>query len=200
MPPDDATQGSTSPRPPVARLLERMRQGDREATAEFMQRYAPLLRRRIRWKLGAGTRRIFDSEEILATLGRRLDQQIHRGAIEVRSEGEFWALVRTMIERTIIDKARVTSRMRAAELEASRHRDSFPADDESNRLVGDEIDQAIEMVGDDDDRRLLELWMRGVSHAESAASLNLSHAAVRKRWQRLMARLRRTMRSREDAR
>ncbi len=66
-------------------LLDRVRGGDREASAEFISRYGPRIRRRVRGKLSPAMRRLFDSQEILATVARRLDQMVASG--ERRAEG-----------------------------------------------------------------------------------------------------------------
>jgi hypothetical protein len=88
-------------------LLYRMQQGDRAAAAEFMQRFGDRVRRRIRGKLGHGMRRLFDSQEILSTLGRRLDRYIYTGQMKAASLAELWGLVFRIADNSLVEKARV---------------------------------------------------------------------------------------------
>ena len=57
-----------------ADLLARIRAGDRDAAAAFLDRYGPLVRRRVRGKLGQQMRRVFDSQDLWSTLARRFDR------------------------------------------------------------------------------------------------------------------------------
>ena len=95
----------------VQLLLDRMRSGDRVAAAVFITRYGSRIRRRIHGKLSPAMRRIFDSQDILSTLGRRLDQYVRFGRLAAASEDELWALVFRMAENAVIDKARVFRRL-----------------------------------------------------------------------------------------
>ena len=75
-----------SHRADVTALLQQMRAGDRGAAAVFVTRYGSRIRRRIRGKLSRAMRRIFDSQDILSTLGRRLDSFVHSGGVQATSE------------------------------------------------------------------------------------------------------------------
>lgn len=192
-PPAECTGASQDTPPcteaPVAKLLERMRSGDRDASAEFIRSYAPLIRRRIRWRLGPAMRRIFDSEEILSTLGRRIDQELLHGKIDIRTEREFWALISTMLEHTITDKARHTNRSRKAEAQSITAMNSaLPP--RGQPQCSDTINQALQSLESESDRAILGLWLRGATHAQTAAALELSPQIVRKRWQRILDRFR----------
>ena len=174
----------------VPELLVQMRSGDRRAAAEFITRYGSRIRRRIRGKLSPAMRRIFDSQEILSTVGRRLDQFVRYGRIEAASEGELWALVFRMAENAIVDKARVFRRLRRVEDE-----DGAFAHDLARRLrqaaraqkAGVEIElvRVLEHVPDPVDRQILSLWLVGTEHAAIADHMELAAATVRKRWQRI---------------
>src|SRR5690606_30935513 len=104
---------------PAAALLERMRRGDRDAAAEFLVGYGPLIRRRIRGKLGAAMRRLFDSQEILSTVGRRLDAFVNAGRLEATTTPQLWGLVIRIAENALIEKARVVQSLKAREGEDS---------------------------------------------------------------------------------
>jgi RNA polymerase sigma factor (sigma-70 family) len=180
--------------PAVAELLAQMRAGDRQAAAAFVTRYGSRIRRRIRGKLSPAMRRIFDSQDILSTLGRRLDQFVRAGRVEAATEGELWALVFRMAENAVIDKARVLRRLRRVEDE-----DSPFAQHLSRRLrqasraqkagVEIELNWVLEQVTDPVDRQILSLWLVGTEHTAIADHLELAAPTVRKRWQRIRASL-----------
>src|SRR5262245_43990251 len=73
----------------VPELLARMRAGDRQAAAVFITRYESKIRRRVRGKLSLSMRRIFDSQDIVSTLGRRLDLYVRSGKLEAQSEQQL---------------------------------------------------------------------------------------------------------------
>jgi DNA-directed RNA polymerase specialized sigma24 family protein len=180
----------------VPELLARMRDGDRRAAALFVTRYESRIRRRIRGKLNPAMRRIFDSQEILSTLGRRLDQYVQSGRVEASNEGELWALVFRMAEHAIIDKARVFRRLREVEDE-----DGPVAQELARRLrqasrerpsgAEIEIGNALDLFDNRIDRQILYLWLVGTGHNAIAEHVEMTPAAVRKRWQRIRAALQR---------
>src|SRR5262245_42454435 len=88
-------------------LLERMRAGDRDAAAEFVARFAPNIRRRIRGKMNPAMRRLFDSQEILSTLVRRLDEFVGAGQLNAESIPQLWSLLFRIADNSLIEKARV---------------------------------------------------------------------------------------------
>ena len=179
----------------VPELLRRMRAGDREAAAIFMTRYGSRIRRRIRGKLSPAMRRIFDSQEILSTLGRRLDLYVRQGRLDAATEGQLWALVFRMAGNAVVDKARVFRRLQQVEDE-----DGPFAQELSSRLrqaqrgrkagLEIEIDRALSVLRDRTDRQILSLWLVGTSHTVIAEHVHLAGTAVRKRWQKIKSELR----------
>ena len=181
----------------VQTLLVRMRHGDRDAAAEFITRYGTRIRRRIRGKLGPALRRVFDSEDVLSTLGRRLDEFVSSGRFDPADEDELWALLLHMARHAVIDKARDVQRSRRAEDgdgplvgHLSRHRagggSESPAADE-------EVGKALDSLPDRIDRDILSMRLEGERHAAIARFVNLPRTAVEKRWQRIKRRLRRRL-------
>ena len=179
----------------VEALLQQMRNGDREAAALFMSRYGPRIRRRVRGKLGPAMRRIFDSQDILSSVGRRLDAFIHGRKLTANNEQELWGLVHRIASRVLIDKARIFYQLEEVEgedsdfayLVASRLRQ---ADRSSNSGIEVELERVFELVGDQTDRAILFHWLEGKSYGAIAEIVNLTPANVRKRWERLKALLR----------
>jgi DNA-directed RNA polymerase specialized sigma24 family protein len=180
----------------VRELLRGMRAGDRAAAALFITRYGSRIRRRIRGKLSPAMRRIFDSQDILSTLGRRLDLYVRSGRVEAASEAELWALVFRMANNALVDKARVFRRLKQVESE-----DGSFAQELSSRLrqaermsrggVEIEIEKAMSLFPDLVDRQILFLWLAGARHSAIAEHVNLAPTAVRKRWQRIRSELQR---------
>lgn len=179
----------------LADLMNKVRTGDREASALFISKFGARIRRRVRGKLSPAMRRLFDSQEILATVARRLDALVSKGQMQAVSDGQVWSLVFTIAENSLIEKARVyrslvakegqdsalaeslLSRLRAAE----RYRDDGP------EL---EIDKALRSLGDRVDRQILSLWLMGRDAASIGVAVDMTPATVRKRWERIRGRLR----------
>jgi DNA-directed RNA polymerase specialized sigma24 family protein len=176
--------------PNVQALLKLMRTGDRGASAAFITRYGPQIRRRIRGKLSPGMRRIFDSQEILSTLGRRLDHYVKSGKLEARNEAQLWSLVLRMANNAVVDKARVFRRLERVEDEdspfahelSSRLRTAEQARKEGAEI---EIETALNVLTDRVDRMILSMWLNGTQHKTIAVYVDLAPTAVRKRWQKI---------------
>lgn len=180
----------------VDELLLRMQAGDRDAAAEFLMRYESRIRRRIRGKLGTAIRRLFDSLDILSTLGRRLDLYVMSGRLQVASEAQLWNLLFRMADNALVDKARVFRRLQAVEGEDSEFAQQLALRLREAEIQGDsgveiEIDKCLREIEDPIDRRILSLWLTGEPHTSIAEYVDLAPTAVRKRWERIKAQLRR---------
>lgn len=179
----------------VERLLDKMRDGDREAAALFVTRYGPRIRRRIHGKLGPAMRRIFDSQDILSSVGRRLDAFIRGRKLTAKNERELWGLVHRIASRVLIDTARTFYHVQETEREdsdfaymmASRLRQ---ADRSSTAGIEIELERVFELVGDQTDCTILYHWLEGKSYGTIAQIVQLTPVYVRKRWERLKAGLR----------
>jgi hypothetical protein len=176
-------------------LLMRMRAGDRDAAGEFLARFGPRIRRRIHGKLGPAMRRLFDSQEILSTLGRRLDVCVGSGSLRATSIEELWSLVFRIADNSLIEKARVFRSLEAKEGEDSplaykvlqRLKDA-ETNDRDGPLI--EIDLALRSLDDGIDRQILSMWLQGNQHVHIAESIGMTAAAVRKRWEKIRGHLR----------
>ena len=179
---DRAPEDEQSP----AALLARMRAGDRDAAAQFMHLYGPLIRSRVRDKLGTQLRRVMDSEDVLSTVARRLDGMIAEGRMRAETEPELWSLVQSVASNALSESLRATRGERAAArvVRGGAHID--PPD------IGEDeaADRALGALENDTDRRVLSLWLRGASLAAIGRSIGQTPAAMRMRWQRLMRTLR----------
>lgn len=176
-------------------LLGRVRGGDREASAEFINRYGPRIRRRVRGKLSPAMRRLFDSQEILATVARRLDRMVAAGRLQAVSDGQVWSLVFTIADRSLVEKAKLFRTLQAREGEDSplalsilaRLKRAEQREPDGPEL---EIDKVLQSLGDRLDRQILSLWLMGRGAASIAAAVDMEPATVRKRWERIRGQLR----------
>jgi len=175
-------------------LLRRIGSGDREAAAEFVQRYAPVIRQRFRARLSPSLRRLMDSGDLVSTVGRRLDQLVATGGVNVENEHQLWALVNHLAKAAIADKARVLARLRRVESPDSDWARSFlgrassPRDDGTDRF-DETLDHAMDVLETDVDRRVLALWLGGWSHLQISAQLRITPNAARQHWHRVRSRL-----------
>lgn len=177
-------------------MLARVRAGDREAAAEVMQRYGPILRRRFRHKLGRSLRRLFDSQELSSTVARRFDQFVRSGKVRAETPGQLVALIEQIANNALARKIRVMENLQRVECGddstlasalLQRLREADRAGPEEAEL---EIDRILRALESPEEREMLSLWLGGSSHGVIATHLDISPAAARKRWERLRRRLR----------
>lgn len=177
-------------------LLKAMGNGERQAAAEFVTRYGPRIRRRIRGKMRASMRRLFDSQDILSTLSRRLDAYVHGGRFEARSEDELWGLVFKIAERSVAEKARIWKALS----ESDGHQDRLARQcggagepvgqsQSADPWENEELEELLECIPQQVDRQIARLWARDLSSEVIASELQLSVESVRVRWTRTRARL-----------
>ena len=106
---------------------------------------------------------------------------------------QLWALVDRMARNALVDKARVFRRLQQTEGEDGRFAQDFSRRlrlmDRRSSGVEIEIDRAMRLFGDRTDRQILSLWLVGTAHNEIASFVDLTPAAVRKRWQKIKATL-----------
>jgi RNA polymerase sigma factor (sigma-70 family) len=189
-------ESGVNPSPdPMDDVLGRISSGDHEAAAEFVRSHEALIRRRMRHKLGSALRRTVDSEDLVSTLSRRLYVYMTSTRIEARSREQLVSLLMVIAERSVNDKLRA---LRRAEHDTGpearwraivRERTQTP---QASDRAAPGMDEALAALDSDVDREITRMWLRGMDHAEISVALGISHAAVRKRWERIRAKLRRT--------
>lgn len=160
----------------------------RDALAKFVASNSDRIRAIARRKLTSGTRAVFDSEDVLVSVMRRLDDMALKGRLRPRSEGEVWALITAIAQNTAVSKTRLIERAREALAEDGQFAalflnrlNSCGNDDEATLLVH----RMLMSIADSDDRHLLSLVLRGANHAAIAGLLGVSEPASRQRWMRL---------------
>jgi DNA-directed RNA polymerase specialized sigma24 family protein len=181
--------------PNIDDLLHRMQAGDRSAAAIFLRRYETRIRRRIRGKLGSDVRRLFDSLDIVSTIGRRLDLYVMSGHLHASNETQCLNLLFKMADRALIDKARIFRQMEAVEGEDSEFAQQLASRLRAAELrqksgVDDEIEDCMDTLRDPIDRRIFSLWLTGERHADIGELVRLPSTAVRKRWEYIKSALR----------
>lgn len=176
-------------------LLFQMRNGDREAAARFILTYGARIQRRIRGKLGPSMRRLFDSQEILSTIGRRLDLYVRDRKLDASEERDLWMLVFRMADNAVVDKGRIYQKLQSVEGRDSPFAHSLlarlrRAEAKHSEGVEIELEFLIKSLPVEMDRVLLKGWLHDRPLDEIADRLNMTPAAVRKRWERVKTLLR----------
>jgi len=166
-------------------ITERMRHGDRAAVAEFLARHGPAIRARVRHTLSRRLRRVFDSEDILSTVSRRLDALVADRRLEASEAAQVWALIYAIARHATWEKVRGERRQDAAVDGAALSFEGRRATQADRSEVAESIDGLHALVTDPTDRELLRLRGHGCSHEQAATALDLEPAAVRMRWSRL---------------
>lgn len=160
----------------------------RDQVARFVMINQAAIRELARSKLTAITDGVLDSEEVFASVVRRLDRLATRGGVRPRSEAELWALVRTVTTNTAIEKNRLVVRARALvdnegvyAQQLLLRLEACTTDDEAMLLVH----RMALLLPEAADRQVLFLLLRGASFPAIAVALRCTEPAARKRWSRL---------------
>ncbi|MEM8757481.1 MAG: hypothetical protein AAGF47_06845 [Planctomycetota bacterium] len=152
---------------------------DREGVANRLMELAPLVRRRVRDKLSPAGRRLFDTQDLLSTVLRRVDRLLCEGRLRATTDAELVGLVVRMLDNAIIDRQRVLGRLQRID----------GADGEWARRLKGRFDGADAVLADvfealtrEDDRLYLSLWLRGAPHSSISYVLGIAPDAARQRW------------------
>ncbi len=158
---------------------------DREALATFVLLHEGIIRSVARRKLTRATRAVFDSDDVLATVLRRMDQLAERHEIRAQSAGELVGLIVAIAENSSISKTRMIELSRSrlkedGEFAAGlvRYFNTCETDDDASVLV-------LRMYGtlrNSISRRIFLLRMRGVGHGVIGKLLGLKEDASKQRW------------------
>lgn len=169
------------------RAGERDERGDspaRAALAKFVLENEAKVRAIARRKLPTD-RAVFDSEEILSSVLRRLDTMAHSGIFAPRSAEELWGLIKAIASRTAVDRRRLIERARnfltedgAYAYELLKRLNACPTDDDALMLLL----RIMMSIKNQTDRQLFALLHRGASHRAIAAALKITEEASRQRW------------------
>lgn len=183
-------------------LVRRASDGDRDAAAALAAAYEKMLRRRMKGRLNQSVRRLFDSQDIFATMCRRLDRLVRGRQVRAQSVPEFMVLLHTMVTRAITDKGRAISKVKRLEGpqgQAEQCQRGLGESSDSFDLADPvEVEQLLASLESPSDQEIARQWARGVNHETTAQLLQMKPARVRKRWQLIKDRLRIELRRRES--
>ena len=153
-----------------------------------------LIRSLARQRLNGTTRAVFDSEDIFSTVLGRMDALAARGVLRIDSQAELNALLARIVANSTANKVRLIERSRSLVAEDGVYASLLVgrllrcADDDEATLI---LCRMVSWLESPENRQILTLRLRGMTHAATAQALNLSHAAVRQRWQTIRATLQR---------
>lgn len=172
-------------------LLVRMRDGDRDAAATFLKEYGPRFLRRVRDKIGRRMRNLYDSADLMSTLGRRFDEFVRLRQISAADPRELWRLLDVMIDHAVIEKARKADSVRR--LDESRGTSEYAAASPREAEQMDEQRRQLERVWEslprEVDREIMLLRLHGLTHETIALTVGLEPANVRYRWSAIAERI-----------
>lgn len=174
----------------ASELLLRIRGGDRAAAAAFLSRYERQLQRRIRERLHARLRTIFDTGDVMGTVSRRFDAIVASGGVRAQSMGEVISLLQAMIRLAIASKARKEKPTASLQNEDESLMTTFwsaAAVESEDRLRL--LERCFSVLPCDLDRDILQLWITGQPLASIAELLGVQAPRVRKRWELIRSRL-----------
>ncbi len=174
-----------------AQLIARVQSGDREALAQFVQRFEPLIRARFQEQFAAIPQHaIFDSSDFFATVMRRVDSMLANRASATSHVSPL-----DVLERIMIDAAADYARSLKSGKAAPHAPFSVALPNEvgvgPRRLQPTAAQwQAIAASLDATDSEILRLRANGAEHRIVASALGMSVAAVRMRWHRIVSKFR----------
>lgn len=162
----------------------------RAAAATFLLRHEALIRRRLRHKLTASLRRLFDSDDLFSTVVRRIDREVEQRRLAILDERQFWALINRIGDNCIVDISRQDQCWRAASrLVATPGRTDGVGAGRAHDHGGESIHRATGGAAEED-RQILFLRVLGAPFSAIGAALGMTEQVARKRWQRLRRLLR----------
>jgi DNA-directed RNA polymerase specialized sigma24 family protein len=159
----------------------------RDAVARYLLAHKDRIRAVARRKLTGKTRSVFDSEDVLSSVLRRVDALVLDGKLCPRSEAELWGFVDAITRNNAVSRTRLIERARNLltdeepyAYELLKRLNAYTTDDEATLLV-----YRMMSCLQGDDRHILSLFVRGATHKAIADFLKTSEGACRQRWMRI---------------
>lgn len=186
-----------SDKPPALRTLDSLgdeelvhliRNGDREAAAEFVLRYRMYLVRRIRGMLSQSARPLSETEDVFSSVARRLDHAVMTESIRAENVDQLLAYLFRTSDNTCHVLWRKGRRGNNASTKAHPIQDQVTEFDDQSELI--ETIEKHSRAGDHIDESMLLLRARGHTFARIANALSLSPDLIRQRWHRMRKRIR----------
>ncbi len=174
---------------PAQLILDAVQRGDvnqvRHLLSEFLLQNGDRIRAIARRKLTHATRSIYDSEDVLSTVLRRMDEFAAQGRFDPTSEDDIWGLIAVIARNAAVSRVRLVARLNQLVGEDGQYgqlvlarAEACRSDDEAAVLVT----QLSMWLPDAEARQLFTLRLRGAAHPVVATVLNITPAAARQRW------------------
>ncbi|VAX39499.1 hypothetical protein MNBD_PLANCTO03-2091 [hydrothermal vent metagenome] len=160
--------------------------GTREELAEFVLQHEGRIRSIARRKLSPGAKSAFGSEDVFLTVVRRLDAMAAEGLIRAESEGQLWALIRSVAEHVSLHRSRLIESTASRSGEDASFWSGVCCDFRRCRSDTEAFALLIRMMhslSGQTDRQIFSLRLRGVSHRVIAQQVGCTAEAARQRWQ-----------------
>lgn len=168
-------------------LIAKVQAGDREALAQFVKRYEPVIRARFREQFATTPNRtMFNTSAFFATVLRRIDS-----VLAVRGSVSRLGSPASILERIMVAAAADYKKA----LRANKGKQPMPhwwdvkSLPEGASPPTGSLD-AFAATLDKTDSEILKMRSTGVQHRVVASALGMSVAAVRMRWHRIMNKIR----------
>lgn len=165
----------------------------RTEAAEFVLSRQPQIRALARSKLTRWARAITSSEDVFASVARRIDGVAAQEELRPCNPGQLWHLVRTVTLNTAISKNRTAARLAQLVEESGYELAGVRDRAEKCRTDEDAMDMLcrVAMLLDRGvDRELFLLRFRGANYHVLAQLLGISEQAARQRWSELCRKIR----------
>jgi len=177
-------------------LIQRVREGDAAATAECVRLYEPEIRRAARVRLSdPRLRRIVDSVDICQSVFGRFFLHAANGSLDLDQPEQLLAMLVTMTRNRVTDMAREQTAQkrdirRQTELNSGIQRLADKTPGPGSEVAAAELLLRVREQLTADERDLVERRLAGKTWQQIADELNGSPAALRKKLERALERVR----------
>lgn len=186
---DKKVQSSSTGEPELAAQDDSL-DGRRILAARLIERDRSQLEAQIHAMLMPQARRLVDTEEIISTTLRRVDEAILDERIDLQNEKQFFGFVNGVLRVTMQEKARRGGSLTSRERIAARIREQLDGESGSGLpLLTEDLIEIGDQIPDAIDREIVLMRGRNFSFKQIAAQTGLTSEAARKRWQGIRSRL-----------
>lgn len=191
---------------PTQSILDAVQRGDIEQVrmllSDFLLAHSDHIRTIARRKLTQAARSVYDSEDVLSTVLRRMDAFVAERRFAPASEDDIWGLIAVIARNAAVSRVRLVARLNQLLSEDGEYgrmvlarAEACRSDREADLLVM----QLSTWLPDAASRQLFNLRLRGAAHPAAAAILQITPEAARQRWKTLKDLLLERMRREERA-
>ena len=179
---------SPEPAGSITRLIERLRGADAAASRALWERFCERMLALAKARLGAGSRRVADEEDVVVVAFERFLRGVREGRFpRLNDREDLWAVLLTLTTNQAIDQARAQGRLkRGGDVRGdSAFGKLDPAAEgptpEEAAEVQETMSRLLAALKDDELRQIALGKMEGCANAEIAASIGRSVVTVERR-------------------